>query len=144
MIPYNIAIWYLDDIFSDKLMALFESYMKEEMLSLDAENVGVSQLEKHILALMIIRAQPSDWRTRIQEYIGTIDKNSYYLGDLFSCLRHNYVTQSMSDNGYRATLQLYKMCLAKHRTGVRNPSLSTIQNPIYRGDALPRYQEEEE
>lgn len=144
MIPYNIAIWYLDDIFSDKLMALFESYMKEEMMSLESEKVEVSQLEKHILALMIIRAQPSDWRTRIQEYIGTIDKNSYYLGDLFSCLRHNYVTQGMSDNGYRATLQLYKMCLAKHRTGVRNPSLSTIQGQKYREDALPRYQEEEE
>lgn len=144
MIPYNIATWYLDDIFSDKLMALFESYMKEEMESLRLKNVEVSQLEKHILALMIIRAQPSDWRTRIQEYIGTIDKNSYYLGDLFSCLKHNYITQSMSDNGYRSTLQLYKMCLAKHRTGVRNPSLSTIQSTRYSGEALPRFKEDEE
>ncbi len=144
MIPYNIATWYLDDIFSDKLMALFEAYMKEEMDSLKIENVEVSQLEKHILALMIIRAQPSDWRARIQEYIGIIDKNSYYLGDLFSCLKHNYITQSMSDNGYRATLQLYKMCLAKHRTGVRYPSLSTIQGTKYSEAVLPKHQEEDE
>lgn len=146
MIPYNIATWYLDDIFSDKLMALFSSYLKEQLLLFENPDnkIEVSQMEKHILALMIIKAQSTSWRDCIQEYIATIDKNSFYLGDLCNSLEHNYITQNMSEIGYRETLQLYKMCIAKHTTGVRRPTLSTIQNKKLKEKSLPRCQDDDE
>lgn len=134
MIPFNLMLWYKDDVFSDKLMPLFTSYQQQ---------VSDKVMEKHIIALMVARSQPQNWRDYIQTYISGLDKNSYYLGDLSICLAHNYATTFMSDKGYRETLQAYKMCFAKHSLGIKNPTLQTIQKDILKKKELPKYNGEE-
>ena len=133
MIPFNIMKWYKDDIFSDKLMPLFINYMQIQPQD--------KQMEKHIISLMVARAQPKQWRDFIQNYIAHIDKNSYYLGDLADALKHNYSSTFMSESGYRETLQLYKMCLTKHEIGVKRPTLTSIQKPDIKKISIEKYNE---
>lgn len=133
MIPFNIMKWYKDDIFSDKLMPLFLKYQQAQPQE--------KQMEKHIISLMVARAQPKQWRDFIQNYIACIDKNSYYLGDLADSLKHNYSSTFMSESGYRETLQLYKMCLTKHEIGVKRPTLTSIQKPDIKKISIEKYSE---
>lgn len=116
MMPYNIMNWHKDDIFSDKLNLLFYKFL------IDYDDPIV----QHIIALLICSTRPIDWQKTIASYIGMIGKNSFYLGDLYESLRHNYSIKIMSQQELRQTEGLIKSCWAKHDTGTRMPGKTTI------------------
>ncbi|MFI3286090.1 MAG: hypothetical protein R3Y08_05480 [Rikenellaceae bacterium] len=114
--PFNIMNWYKDDIFSDKLVLIFKKYLNE----------GDSAVTRHIIALLICAGRPIEFSNLVRSYIGSIGKNSYYLGDLNSNLRHNYTTQFMNDNELKQTESLIKVCHEKRRTGSQLPGRASV------------------
>lgn len=121
--PYNLSIWFKDDLFSDKLRMLFREYRSKE------EDDTV----KHILALMECTARPQGWKDSILKYISGLNKNSFYLGNLYTNLRSNYATMFLTTGEQRDTEYLIKACWAKHNTGSIMPgtgSVSKVSNDI--------------
>jgi UDP-2,3-diacylglucosamine pyrophosphatase LpxH len=116
MMPFNIMNWYKDDFFSDKLILLYKKFMIE----FDDPTV------RHIIALTISSGRPTQWQAIISEYIGSVGKNSYYLGDLYTSLCHNYSTKIMPQKELIQSENLIKACWAKHKTGSPLPGKGTI------------------
>lgn len=114
--PYNIVNWYKDDIYSDKIAPLLRKYLTQYE----------DPIVRHIIALLICHSRPQGWTEMILDYIGTIHKNSYYLGDLYSNLQNNYSIQFMSGMELGQTERLIKACWAKHDTGSRQPGREMI------------------
>ena len=84
--PYNIILWYKNDVFSDKLTLIFKKYLLEHD----------NEIVRHLLALLICNCRPKDFHEILLSYIGTLGKNTYYLGDLYLSLRNNYSYDFMS------------------------------------------------
>lgn len=114
--PYNIIRWYKNDFYSDKLTLLLKKYLMKH----DSEFI------RHLVALIICSARPRDFEELISPYIGTLGKNTYYLGDLYSSLRLNYSFDFMSGHELKQTENLIKSCYMKHHTGSIEPGPSTI------------------
>lgn len=114
--PFNVVNWYKDDFFSDKLIMLLNKYMLEFS----------DPTVRHIIALTICSGRPPKWQEAVNEYIGTIGKNSYYLGDLYTNLRYNYSNKHMAPKELKQTEKLIKSCWAKHKTGSPLPGRDTI------------------
>lgn len=124
--PFNLNIWFKDDLFSDKLRMLFREHRSKE------EDFTV----RHILALMECDARPSGWKNSILQYISGLNKNLFYLGNLYSNLRTNYSTKFLSGLEQRETEYLIKACWAKHNTGSTMPGIDTISKVP--DDILPK------
>ena len=116
LMPFNLNVWFKDDLFSDKLRILFREYRAKE------EDLTV----RHILALMECNTRPHGWKDSILKYISDLGKNSFYLGNLYSILRSNYSTVFLSGSEQRDTEYLIKACWAKHKTGSPMPGIDTI------------------
>ncbi len=116
MMPFNIMNWYKDDFFSDKLVMLYKKYLLE----------FPDPTVRHIIALTICSGRPEKWQESIQEYIGSIAKNSYYLGDLYGNLRMNYSTKLMQQRELKQTENLIKSCWHKHYKGSILPGRGSI------------------
>ena len=114
--PFNIMNWYKDDFSSDKLILLYKKYMLE----------FPDPTVRHIIALTISSSRPLQWQESISKYIGSVEKNSYYLGDLYTNLCHNYSTKLMISKELIQTENLIKTCWAKHKTGSPLPGSGTI------------------
>lgn len=115
-LPFNIMDWYKDDFFSDKLILLLKKYMLE----------FPDPTVRHIIALTVCSGRPIHWQESINEYIGSVGKNSYYLGDLYTSLRFNYATRLMEPRELKQTENLIKSCWAKHKTGSPLPGKGRI------------------
>ena len=114
--PYNIIRWYKNDFYSDKLTLLLKKYLMKH----DSEFI------RHLVALIICSARPRDFEDLISPYIGSLGKNTYYLGDLYTSLRLNYSFDFMSRHELKQTENLIKSCYMKHLTGSTEPGPATI------------------
>jgi DNA repair exonuclease SbcCD nuclease subunit len=115
-LPFNLNIWFRDDLFSDKLRILFREFrIKESDLTV-----------RHILALMECNARPKGWKESILNYIGEIDKNSFYLGNLYTHLRTNYSTGFLLASEIKDSEYLIKACWIKHNSGSPKPGIDTV------------------
>lgn len=114
--PFNLNVWFKDDLFSDKLRILFREYRVKE------EDITV----RHILALMECNTRPQGWKESILKYMADLGKNSFYLGNLYTNLRTNYSTKFLSGSEQRDTEYLIKACWVKHNTGSPMPGIDTI------------------
>lgn len=132
--PYNIIQWYKNDVFSDKLTLLFKKYIREH----DNETV------RHLIALIICNCRPKDFQEILSSYIGTIGKNTFYLGDLYTSLQNNYSFDFMTKRELSQTVSLIKACYMKHVKGTTEPGRSTIaQFDQYHGQLPKRFVEDE-
>lgn len=99
-VPYNIILWFKDDIYNHNASELYFRYM------LDNEDAYIS----HLLALLVVECRPSGFKNELDKYIEVQPKNSYYLGNLFVNLRRVYVTEFMTKPEQNQTIQLIKDC----------------------------------
>lgn len=106
-IPLNIIGWYKDDFFSEKRAAMYEDAMKNDS----------NPVIRHLNARLICECRPKNWRNMLTNYIAAIGRNTYYLGDIDSALRHSYRLESMSDEDLRTTRGLILSCYTKHSKG---------------------------
>lgn len=79
-LPRNIVEWYKDDLFSHKMGPLL----------LDQLATEDSELKKHLLVIFQIYQRPKDWRTKIENYIASISKDSFYLFNIVLILSNQY------------------------------------------------------
>ena len=114
--PYNIVVWYKNDLYSDKMAPLLKKYL----ISYE------DPIVRHIIALLICHSRPKDWANMISDYVGTLHKNSYFLGNLYSNLLNNYSIQFMSPAELSQTEKMIKICYSKHDTGSRIPGKDLI------------------
>lgn len=115
-IPYNIVQWYQNDVFSDKLSLLFAEHLRNN------EN----EIVRHLVALIICDCRPKDFQAMLSFYIGSVDKNTFFLGDLYTSLRNNYSFDFMSSKELLQTSALIKSCYMKHIKGVVEPGRDSI------------------
>jgi hypothetical protein len=87
----------------------------------------VSELKKHVLALLIIVERPTGWKEKIQNYIANISKNSFYLLNVYNTLSNEYNFGFSSRQTINEIEFLIKMCFAKHEFGDAKPGLDKIK-----------------
>ena len=132
--PYNIVQWYKNEIFSDNLSKLFEQYLLK----------NDNEIIRHIAALIICNCRPKNFQQILSSYIGSVGKNTFYLGDLYSSLRNNYSFDYMSQQELHQTATLIKSCYIKHVKGVLEPGRDSIAKfAQYQGQLPERLIEKE-
>lgn len=115
--PFNIINWYMNDFYSDKLIPLLK---KEYLYSSDNE------LIRHLVALIVCDARPKEFDSILAPYIGSVGKNTFYLGNLYTNLRYNYQYRFMKTYELEQTANLIKACFVKHNTGALMPGKDKI------------------
>lgn len=114
--PFNIKLWYKDDIFSDKIILLLRKYL----INHSDHNI------RHILALIECSTRPKGWKDSIMNYIETCGKNSFYLGNIHEVIISNYISTHMSKNDLSDCEYLIKATWAKHHKGTLKPGSSVV------------------
>jgi hypothetical protein len=131
VLPTNVVGFYREDLFSGKIGPLLFDRLKSE------DNA----LRKHELALLIVFSRPREWKRHIDEYISSVDKNSFYLADIVTALRVRFQYDHLVDEEARDISYLVKLGLAKHKFGGRRPGLDKIR--LISDTNLPKREQEE-
>lgn len=108
----NVVGFFKDDIYSSKIAPLLYEHFNSEK----------NPNKKHQLALLLIYCRPREWRKQIQTYIGSLQKNSFYLYDTHNALMAKYNFDFITEEERREISLLAKMCFAKHEFGSKNPT----------------------
>lgn len=116
VLPTNVVGYFQDDLYSPKIGPLFYDCFNDEK----------NELMKHHQALLIIFKRPNGWKTQIENYITSINKNSYYLYDTVNALRTKYRFDFASQDELKSIKYLVKLGLAKHHFGGAKPSMSQV------------------
>jgi hypothetical protein len=122
-IPANVALWFQNDLFSQKMGPLITDCLHNEK----------NQITKHEIMLMLIIQRPRGWKSQVKAYIVSVSKNSFYLWNVHRCLRAQYRYSYASSHSLSEMEYLIKMAAAKHTTGSKNPGITLInkeQNAI--------------
>lgn len=127
VLPLNIVSWYKDDFFSEKRAAMY----------VDAMQNDTNPVVRHLNARLIVECRPKNWRDMISSYIASLGKNTYFLGDIYSALRHCYRIDTMSDEDLRYTKGLILTCYTKHKDGGALPSMKASNKNANAG-VLPK------
>ena len=115
-IPYNVTLWFKDDLFSNKVSPLLYDQLNKE----------TNELVKHNIALLITLERPKNWKNQILNYISDIPKNSFFLYDIFKVLRIQYQYSFASNEDLKSMAFLIKAGIAKHKLGTKAPGINTI------------------
>ena len=113
----NIVAIFKDDLYSSKIAPLL--YDKFEH--------PTSPLIKQQLALLFIICRPSKWHRKIDDYIISLSKDSFFLWEMLNEMRAQYRFGFLEESDTRALSYLVKKCLAKHNLGVKNPNPGHIK-----------------
>ncbi len=113
VLPHNIVSWYKDDFFSEKRTVMYVDAMQNDL----------NPVVRHLNARLLVECRPKNWRDMVSNYIASLGKNTYFLGDIYSALKHCYQLDSMSEEDLRTTKGLILTCYTKHKDGGVLPSL---------------------
>lgn len=116
VLPTNVVGYFQDDLYSPKIGPLFYDCFESEK----------NKLLKHHQALLLIFKRPSGWKTQIENYIASINKNSYYLYNTVNALRTKYRYDFATNQELKDIKYLVKLGLAKHHFGGKKPRLNQI------------------
>jgi ser/thr phosphatase family protein len=119
-VPTNVVKFFKDDLFSSKMGPLLINRAKTENNS----------LIKHELMLLLIAERPQNWRDTIDNYIVSLDKNSFYLSDILLALNFNIDYKATEAEDIRILKFLSRKCRAKHLFKENNPSLGLMNRLI--------------
>lgn len=128
-LPRNVASWFEDDLFSQKMGPLLFDQL--------GTNEEIGAISRHELILLLIHRRPRDWEKYVQRYIGACAKNSFFLFDVYRNLRTQYRYGFASPQNLRDIEHLIKMAGAKHITGDKEPSNKTIRKVKFAPDVIP-------
>jgi hypothetical protein len=109
--PYNVVSYVKDHLASDRVGPLCYDYLKS----------GPNALACHLVILFLVNVRPKDWGCVVEKYIIDLDKNSFYLVDVFNLLRHVYMYDYIDYEADKQMCYLMKKCLAKHLLAIDNP-----------------------
>lgn len=115
-IPTNIVKLFKDDLFSNKMAPLICDKAINE----------TNSLLKHELMILIIAERPKNWNKFIDNYIVSLDKNSFFLSDALYTLEFNYNYKTTEIEDRRIIDLLMQKCRAKHIFKNNNPNVGLI------------------
>ncbi len=124
-VPTNVAIFFKDDLFSAKMGPLL----------IDKAENETNSLIKHELMILIIFERPKEWNRVIDNYIISLDKNSFFLSDVLDVLNFNIEYKTTETSDKRILEMLSSKCRAKHIFNKNNPDQGLINrmNKIDKG-----------
>ena len=76
--------------------------------------------------LLIIAERPKKWREVIDNYIVSLDKNSFFLSDALSVLNFNIDFKTLEVEDLQILKMLAKKCRAKHLLKNNNPDIGLL------------------
>lgn len=115
--PTNVVGFFKEDIYSSKMgPLLFEEFRNEK-----------NALKKHFLALLIVFEKPRNWKKEIENYIVSLNKNSFFLYDTINNLKAKYKYGFLKQEDIGASKYLIKMGVAKNHFGDKKPGLHKIK-----------------
>jgi len=114
----NTVDLFNKDLFSTKMGPL---------LYKEIEN-NKSEIIRHELALIILLGRPRNWKEVMQNYLSKIQKDSFYLFDIFCTLRYEYKYSFASPSVLNEISYLIKIGIAKHQFGYKKLGLDKIRN----------------
>jgi hypothetical protein len=115
-IPQNVVNFCKDDLYSKKMGPLIIEQIKTEE----------RPVIKHKLVILMTKIKPRGWEGIVRSYITSIQKNSFYLYDMFHALKNEYVYGFSSQQDMLELENLIKMAIAKHDTGSKSPGKKLI------------------
>ena len=118
-IPYNLTMMFKEDIFSSKLSPVFISALNNEK----------DKVKRHLLASLLIYKQPEGWGSAINNYMGTIGQNSYYLGSLLELMLAVYQNVELDESEQMRLKNLIRAAMFKNSQG-RLPTSQGEYNQI--------------
>ncbi len=95
-IPYNLVLWYKDNIYSSKLAQLIFDQIES------TKNTVI----KHLLICIVIYEQPDGWSEIVRKYMSELDKHSFYYGNTLDTLKSIYANCIMSDANILKTKEM--------------------------------------
>ena len=116
-VPSNVVKFFKDDLFSTKMGPLLIDRAKNESNS----------LLKHELMLLLVSERPKYWNKVIDNYIVSLDKNSFFLSDVYHTLKFNKDYKATEIEEKRIIELLAKKCRAKHIFKNNNPNPGLIR-----------------
>lgn len=127
-IPRNIVTWSENDLFSQKMGPLLLDHINTPNLN---------ELERHLLALLMIRQRPRGWNKEISRYISNTQKNSFFLFDVFRSLRGEYRVSYATRSTLDDIESLIKIAMTRHVTGQKSPSAKQLKRMSFSDDLIP-------
>lgn len=116
VIPTNVVGYFQDELFSPKIAPLlYENFQNEE-----------DELMKHHQALLLIFKRPNGWKQQIENYIVTLNKNSFFLYNTVNSLKTKYRFDFANPDELKSIKYLAKLGLAKHHFGGSKPTIAQI------------------
>jgi hypothetical protein len=115
-VPTNVVKLFKDDLFSHKMGPLL----------IDKAINETNSLIKHELMMLIIAERPKGWNRVIDNYIISLDKNSFFLYDILGVLEYNQTYNSTEIGDKRIIELLASKCRAKHIFKNNNPEPGLI------------------
>ena len=116
-IPSNVVRWYQDDLYSPKMVPLFDRFLGEEN----------DNIIKHEMILLQIVKRQNRWKENVQRYIHENHRRSFYLGDVNRKLREQYKYSFASAQELKDLEYLIKMVTTKHVHGVKKPKIKAVR-----------------
>ncbi len=102
--PHNVIRIVKSDLSSDRLGLLFKDY-----LSIDR-----NPLIEHLTILYLIFERPNGWHKLVEDSVSKLDKNSFFLLNVYKQLQYLFTYDYMSDEDEIRFNRLMSLCLAKH------------------------------
>lgn len=115
-VPTNVVKYFKDDLFSTKMGPLIIDKALHESNS----------LIKHELMLLIIAERPRSWIKIVDDYIISLNKNSFFLSDVLQTLKFNEDYKATEPDERRLIEMLALKCRAKHIYKKDNPDLGLV------------------
>ncbi|OJX35198.1 MAG: hypothetical protein BGO87_09910 [Flavobacteriia bacterium 40-80] len=115
-VPTNIVKFFKDDLFSSKMGPLL----------IDKALTETNTLLKHEIMLLLIAERPNNWHRTIDDYIVSLDKNSFFLSDVLMTLNFNKNYRATEQSESRQIELLAQKCRAKHIYQKNNPDMGLI------------------
>lgn len=115
-VPTNVVKFFKDDLFSNKMGPLLVDKAVNES----------NTLLKHEIMLLLISERPSQWHKTVDDYIVSLDKNSFFLSDVLITLKFNRDYNATEPNEIRLLEHLSNKCRAKHIFKKTNPGIGLI------------------
>jgi hypothetical protein len=131
VIHTNIVAFFKDDIYSSKIAPLLY----------DAFAHVSSPLIKQELAILLIICKPNKWYNKIEDYIISLPKDSFFLFEIVNEMRAQYRFGFSEEVDLRSLSRLIKKCLAKHTFGVKNPSPGQVKQ--ISSSCIPKREDDE-
>lgn len=116
-VPTNVVKFFKDDLFSSKMGPLIIS----------KANSVTNSLLKHELMLLIIAERPKGWRNIIDNYIISLDRDSYFLSAVLDMLNFNKDYKATDVKDREILSMLSKKCIAKYKFKKNNPDIGLIR-----------------